>query len=86
MKWHFPLINPLKKFSLSHYIEHVYEELEEFEDEKDGTINQAKEVIDILHSAETLVRKYFLKYPEFDFESMKREIIDKNKKRGYYIE
>lgn len=86
MKWHFPLINPRMKFSLKHYFDHVKEELDEFKDEEAGSIEQAKEVVDILHSAETLVRKYFEKYPQHSFEQIKESTITKNHARGYYTE
>lgn len=81
--WHFPLINPVNSFDLEHYLNHVYEELGEFQDAQ--TLDErAKEVLDVLHASETLVRKFFLEHPELDVKSMKEEIINKNKTRGYY--
>jgi uncharacterized caspase-like protein len=82
-KWHFPLINPVRKFSIKHFTDHVNEEVDEFKQEKD-LAKKAKECVDVLHAAETLVRKFFLQHPELDVEKIKKQIIDKNKKRGYY--
>lgn len=83
MRTNFPLINPVKKFSIKHYADHVKEEIEEFE--KGETDEQkAKEVIDVLHAAETLVRKFFVQHPEFDIDFIITQIIKKNKERGYY--
>lgn len=79
--YHFPLINPVKKFPLKHFIDHIREEIKEFEEETD-TDNKEKEAIDILHSAETFVRKFFNN--DKHFEEVKRKVITKNEIRGYY--
>lgn len=84
MKWNFPLINPRKKFPLIHYLNHVYEELDEYRGEPRGSLKQAKEVIDVLHAAETLVRKFFEENSQFDLEAMRQSTIRKNDARGYY--
>ncbi len=80
-KWHFPLINPVQKYSLKHYLDHIMEEIKEFEEEMSQE-NKDKEAIDILHSAETFVRKYFEDRKKF--LKVKNQVIRKNKKRGYY--
>ena len=82
-KWHFPLIDPVKHWDLQHYIDHVREECKEFEEEMDPE-KRAKECLDILHAAETLVRKYFERQSRFSFNEIKAAIIAKNSKRGYY--
>jgi hypothetical protein len=81
-KWHFPLIDPERSWPLQHYIDKVSEELMEFQsatssDEKD------KEVVDVLHAAETLVRKYFAGRTA-DYDRIREKIIIKNTARGYY--
>lgn len=79
--YHFPLINPVKKFNLEHFIDHIREEIKEFEEETDPG-KKEKEAIDILHSAETFVRKFF--NDDEKFERIKQKVITKNKNRGYY--
>jgi hypothetical protein len=86
MRWHFPLINPNLRFSLKHYFDHVKEELKEYEAEPEGSIEQAKEVVDVLHSAETLVRKFFERNPQHNFDDIKARTVEKNRARGYYNE
>jgi len=86
MKWQFPLINPTVHYSTDHYIDHVMEEVGEVMAEVDGSSEQAKEVVDVLHAAETLVRKFFERNPQHCFNSVKQEIIRKNTGRGYYEE
>lgn len=83
MKWHFPLIDPVRYWNLQHYLDHVREECKEYEEETDKE-KEAKEVVDILHAAETLVRKYFERNTQFTFEEIKQATIKKNKARGYY--
>ena len=83
MGWHFPLIRPVQKFDDENLVNKVLSELTEFEKETDLN-KKALEAIDVLHSAETLVRKFFLKYPSLSFRKRKRQVIEKNKKRGYY--
>ncbi len=82
-KWHFPLINPVMEYSLKHYLDHIMEEILEFEEEKDKE-KKRKEAIDILHAAETFVRKYFARTEGSTFEEVKDAVIEKNKSRGYY--
>ena len=81
--WHFPLINPVQYFDLQHYIDHVKEELEEFEKETDPE-KKRLEAMDILQSAETVVRKYFERTTGKSFEEVKSDMISKNELRGYY--
>lgn len=81
--WHFPLINPVCPFDLEHYLNHVYEELDEFKNAEDLD-EEAKEVLDVLHAAETLVRRFFIEHPELDFSSVRDSIVKKNRARGYY--
>lgn len=82
-RWHFPLINPKKKYSLKHYLEHILEEIKEFEEETSEE-RKRKEVVDILHASETFVRKYFQRVKGTSFEEVKKNTIVKNAKRGYY--
>ena len=82
-KWHFPLIRSVKNPSIKDLIDKVKSELKEFE--RETNVNKkAAEAIDILHSAETLVRQFFQKYPSMSFHKKKRQIIKKNRQRGYY--
>jgi len=83
MEFHFPLIDPVKHWELKHYLNKVREECSEFEEEKDPE-RQAKEVVDILHAAETLVRKYFERNTIFTLEEIKTATVKKNRDRGYY--
>lgn len=81
-KWHFPLINPVRPFDLEHFLEHVHLEMAEFQEAK--TIEEKdKEAVDILHSAETFVRKYFQQNGR-SFEQVRDAVVEKNRKRGYY--
>ena len=82
-KWHFPLINPEQNYSLKHYFDHITEEIKEFEEETNKELKR-KEAVDILHSAETFVRKYFERTEGSSFEEVKQSTITKNRKRGYY--
>lgn len=81
VRWHFPLINPIQKFSLEHYLDHIVEEVEEFKEETDED-RKRKEAMDILHAAETFARKFFT--DEKQFQKVRRQVISKNKVRGYY--
>lgn len=79
--WQFPLINPRDEHPLAHYLHKVKEELEEF-----GTtqgLERDMECIDVLQSAETLIRKYF-KGDMDRFNRAKKLVIEKNRIRGYY--
>ena len=84
MKWNFPQIDPVRFWDTQHYLDHVREECWEFEVEQEGTEDKAKECLDILHAAETLVRKYFERNPQFKLEDIQAAIIVKNTSRGYY--
>jgi len=82
-KWHFPLINPVQNYSLEHYLDHIVEEIKEFKEETDPELKR-KEAVDILHAAETFVRKYFQRTKGSDFKQVRTATIKKNRKRGYY--
>ena len=79
--WHFPLINPVKKYSLNHFLNHIREECREFEEETSQE-EKEKEAVDILHAAETFVRKFFA--DDKRFEEVRDKVIAKNTSRGYY--
>lgn len=81
--YHFPLINPKDKYSLEHYLDHIMEEIQEFKEETDP-IKKRKEAVDILHASETFVRKYFQRTKGKGLTEVKKQIISKNKARGYY--
>ncbi len=84
MKWSFPLINPGTHSSVKDLINKVLSELNEFDNENDLE-KKGMEAIDILHSAETLVRKFFSQNPSLSFPEMKKKVIKKNNDRGYYL-
>ena len=79
-RWHFPLIDPGHSHSIKHYLDHIKEEIKEFEEEKDPE-RKLKEAVDVLHAAETFVRKLFRGNK---FQSVKKAVIKKNKSRVYY--
>jgi len=79
-RWHFPLIDPIRSHRLKHYSDHVIEEVREFERARTRK-EKEKEAADILHAAETLVRKYFRAK---SFEPTRKAVIKKNRVRGYY--
>ena len=81
--YHFPLINPVDFYDNQHYLDHIGEEMKEFEEEQDLE-KKKKEAVDILHASETFVRKYFESIGANDFDHVRRTIIAKNRKRGYY--
>ncbi len=83
MKWHFPAITMKTTNSDSYLLDKVLEEMIEFENETNLS-KKAEEAIDILHSSETLVRQFFLKYPTLSIKRIKKKVIIKNKKRSYY--
>ncbi len=83
MKYNFPELERSKKLSIKHYTEHIGEEVKEFQ--KARGAHKAEELIDILHSVETLVRKYFKRHPQFNPDKIVKQVKQKNKKRGYYI-
>jgi hypothetical protein len=81
--WHFPLINPVQEFPIGHFLDHISLEIEEVKQEPDD-FKRAKEVVDVLHAAETFCRKYFQQNTEFTFEQIRDMVIEKNRTRGYY--
>ena len=81
-QWHFPLINPVRQFDLEHFLEHISLEIVEFQEETDQD-KKDKEAVDVLHAAETFVRKYFEANGR-SYEAVRDAIIAKNKTRGYY--
>ena len=81
--FNFPEIFPGKDQDDKFIHEKVLQELGEFLREKDLE-KKAVEVMDILHSAETLVRKFFHRNPRLCQKTIIRKVIGKNKKRGYY--
>mgnify|MGYP001413974714 CR=1 FL=1 len=89
--WHFPLIHPEERPSVQHMLWKLEEEIKEFK-LADRPMDKAEEVLDILHAAETLVRKFFIQaigtdgvYTTDDIiRRSKKKIIRKNRKRGYY--
>lgn len=83
MKWHFSICIPDRKDRNERLSNKVRSELAEFDKEKDLN-EKAKEAVDILHSAENLVRKFFNKHPKLSFEKIKTAVVSKNAKRGYY--
>lgn len=82
-QFHFPLINPVDFYDLDHYLDHIVEEIKEFKEETDPE-KKRKEAIDILHASETFVRKYFERTEGSSFDEVRKAVITKNKKRGYY--
>ncbi len=83
--WNFPLINPIKEFDIQHYLDHIKEEIDEFEKEKDPE-KKRKEAVDVLHAAETFVRKFFIADPSISFDEVCNQVKHKNQMRGYYDE
>jgi len=80
MKFTFPEIKTTRnKFqSLTKIEEEIYEYRRTREDE-----NEDEEAIDILHSAETFIRKQFHGREEV-LDKLIEQVILKNKERGYY--
>lgn len=80
MHFNFPEIKTTR--NLKERVQKVQDELNEF---KEATLEQHKdeELIDILHSVETLIRLRF-KNREQVLNFKIREVISKNTKRGYY--
>ena len=81
--WLFPLCKRTKDYSYSDLVDKVLSELIEFTKETDLE-KKAMEAIDILHSAETLTRQFFLRNPSLSFKTFKSCVIIKNRQRGYY--
>lgn len=89
MLWNFPEIDPGRSWDLQHYIDKIKEEVREFQKEIDDfqfpdMERKVKELVDILHSSETLVRKFLELHPEVDIDSFLKKVIEKNSLRGYY--
>jgi hypothetical protein len=84
MQCNFPEIFPGKDQTDEFLLIKVLQELSEFGREKITLEHQALEAIDVLHAAETLVRKFFARNPNLSFEEMKAKAIAKNRERGYY--
>ncbi len=92
LRWHFPLIRPKRQDSLKDLITKVRSELDELE--KAPTVHeQLLEAVDVLHSAETLVRKLFNQHSGdknlqhlkgYAYDLYRRTVIRKNKLQGYY--
>ena len=81
MKYHFPLIKPKVSIPMWQMLLKLEEEMAEFQQDQ-GVEAKKKEAIDILHVAETLVRKFF--NDDAEFERIKALVTKKNKDRGYY--
>lgn len=81
IRWHFPLINPRDSYPLNHYLEHIDQEMKEF-DQANSQRRREEEAIDVLHAAETFVRKFFR--TEEEFIKAKARVVRKNINRGYY--
>ena len=82
--FNFPEILPGKVQTDEFLLIKVLQELSEFGRERIESEHQALEAVDVLHAAETLVRKFFQKHPELDMEEVIRQVIAKNDARGYY--
>lgn len=83
IRWHFPLITPGRKDTEDEMVHKVLSEIKEFQSATDN-LEKGLEVLDILHAAETLVRKFFYSHPNLSIKKMRRMIYKKNEKRGYY--
>lgn len=83
MRYNFPEIDPGRSHDINHYLDHVAEEVKEVKQETDKD-KEAIEILDVLHAAETLVRKYFKSRPELNVYELIDQVIEKNRKRGYY--
>lgn len=83
---HFPPIVGTERKTLDWQVEKLQGEIQEFQSARSSEplLNQALEVLDVLHCAETLARKFFRENPSIEFEAMKEIVIAKNRKRGYY--
>lgn len=80
MKFNFPEIKTTR--NLEERVQKVQDELNEFK-EASSEQHKDEEMIDILHSVETLIRLRFKDREQIlDFKI--REVISKNTKRGYY--
>lgn len=81
--FNFPEIFPGKDQDDQFLHDKVLQELGEFLSETDPE-KQAVEAMDILHAAETLVRKFFRRYPEMWPHEAIGKVVRKNADRGYY--
>lgn len=81
--FNFPEIFPGKPQDDKFLHDKVLQELGEFLSETDPR-KQAVEAMDVLHSAETLVRKFFSRHPDLWPHEAIKEVVAKNASRGYY--
>lgn len=81
MNWIFPKING--KHSEEVTIKNLLSEIDEFQEEV-NLEEKAMEAIDILHSAETLVRQFFMRNQSLSANKIRDKVIQKNDKRKYY--
>jgi hypothetical protein len=81
MNWIFPKINGEHSEKVT--INNLLSEIEEFKEE-DDLERKAMEAMDILHSAETLVRQFFMRNQSLSAGEIKNKVIQKNDKRKYY--
>jgi hypothetical protein len=81
MNWIFPKINGEHSEKVT--INNLLSEIEEFREE-DDLERKAMEAMDILHSAETLVRQFFMRNQSLSACEIKNKVIQKNDKRKYY--
>jgi hypothetical protein len=81
MNWIFPKINGEHSEKVT--INNLLSEIEEFKEE-DDLERKAMEAMDILHSAETLVRQFFMRNQSLSACEIKNKVIQKNDKRKYY--
>ena len=85
MKFNFPKTRFVDEANWCKQIEHLKSEIAELE-LANNPEEQAEEVIDVFHSAETLVRLYINHGPYLpkQIEEIKKKVIQKNRERGYY--
>jgi len=80
MKFQFPEIKTTR--DLNQRIDKVKDELKEFEEAKTQE-EKDEEIVDVIHSLETLLRKQF-EGRENILDSIISKVIEKNTKRNYY--
>lgn len=83
--FNFPEIFPKSDQDDQFLHDKVLQELGEFLKEEDLE-KKAVEAMDILHAAETLVLKFFIRNPQLDPDKAIDQVIAKNDRRGYYRE
>ena len=82
--FNFPEILPGKVQTDEFLLIKVLQEISEFGRERIELEHQALEAVDVLHAAETLVRKFFQKHPELSLQDTIEKVVKKNADRGYY--